>query len=118
MSSYQFVVAPLRAVGEVVSPFCIRTALALKELIGLAYAKSRREPERIVRVVVVDCAVGVHIHEIVGVARIRGTEPPISGEAGIRPKSKRGGSGLSAFVAPLDFGNLRDFVGNHTDPLF
>ena len=79
MSSYKFVVAPLWAVGEVVSPFCIRTALALKELIGLAYAKSRREPERIVRVVVVDCAVGVHIHEIVGVARIRGTEPPISG---------------------------------------
>lgn len=82
MSSYKFVVAPLRAVGEVVSPFCIRTALALKELIGLAYAKSRREPERIVRVVVVDCAVGIHIHEIVGVARIRGTEPPIIGEAG------------------------------------
>ena len=35
----------------------------------------------IVRVVVVDCAVGVHIHEIVGVARIRRTEPPISGDA-------------------------------------
>ena len=43
--------------------------------------KAGREAERIVRVVVVDCAVGVHIHEIVGVARIRGTEPPISGDA-------------------------------------
>lgn len=82
MSSYKFVVAPLLAVGEVVSPFCIRTALALKELIGLAYAKSRREPERIVRVVVVDATARIHIHEIVGVGGIRGTEPPVSGIAG------------------------------------
>ena len=43
--------------------------------------KSGREAEGIVRVVVVDCPVGVHIHEIVGVARIWGTEPPISGDA-------------------------------------
>ena len=43
--------------------------------------KAGREAEGIVRVVVVDCPVGVHIHEIVGVARIRRTEPPISGDA-------------------------------------
>ena len=42
--------------------------------------KAGREAEGIVRVVVVDCPVGVHIHEIVGVARIRRTEPPISGD--------------------------------------
>ena len=43
------------------------------------YAKARREPERSVRVVADDCAAGVHIHENVGVARKRGTEPPKSG---------------------------------------
>ena len=43
--------------------------------------KSGRKAIRVVGIVVVDRAVGVHIHEIVGVARIRGTEPPIGGDA-------------------------------------
>ena len=59
------------------------TARGREELFGLPRVdiKSGREAEGIVRVVVVDCPVGVHIHEIVGVARIRRTEPPISGDA-------------------------------------
>ena len=43
--------------------------------------KSGRKAIRVVGIVVVDRAVSVHIHEIVGVARIRGTEPPIGGDA-------------------------------------
>lgn len=73
------------AVGGVVFPFCKGAALTRFELFGLAHAKSRRERERIVRVVVVDRAVCVHIHEIVGVATIRRTEPPINGDTGYGP---------------------------------
>ena len=54
----------------------LRAQVSISEL----YAKAGREADGIVRVVVVDCPVGVHIHEIVGVARIRRTEPPISGD--------------------------------------
>ena len=65
------------------SPFIWGLLSLSEELFGLPRVdiKSGREAEGIVRVVVVDCPVGVHIHEIVGVARIRGTEPPISGDA-------------------------------------
>ena len=70
------------------------------------------------RGVEVDCAAGVHTHESVGVARIRGTEPPKSG-------------GTRAVVLVLDFaipgriiGVLRLFVllvrvsvGNATENL-
>ena len=44
-----------------------------------SYPKAGRAAAGISRLVVVDCAVGVHKHEIVGAARTRGTEPPISG---------------------------------------
>ena len=44
-----------------------------------SYAKAGREADGTVRVAVVDCAAGDHIHETAGVARIRGTEPPING---------------------------------------
>ena len=71
------------AVREVIFPFYMGLLSLREELFGLPRVdiKSGREAEGIVRVVVVDCPVGVHIHEIVGVARIRGTEPPISGDA-------------------------------------
>ena len=42
------------------------------------YAKAWCEAEGIIRVVVVDCPVSVHIYEIVGVSRTRRTEPPYS----------------------------------------
>ena len=63
------------------SPFIWGLLSLREELFGLPRVdiKSGREAEG--TVVVVDCPVGVHIHEIVGVARIRGTEPPISGDA-------------------------------------
>ena len=63
------------------SPFIWGLLSLREELFGLPRVdiKSGREAEGIVRVVV-DCPVGVHIHEIVGVARIRRTEPPISGD--------------------------------------
>ena len=53
----------------------LRAQVSISEL----YAKAGREAEGSVRVVAADCAAGVHNHEIVGVARTRGTEPPISG---------------------------------------
>ena len=53
----------------------LRAQVSISEL----YAKAGREAEGIVRAGVVDCPVGVHDHEIVGVARTRRTEPPISG---------------------------------------
>lgn len=53
----------------------LRAQVSISEL----YAKAGREAEGKVRGVVVDCAVGVHIHEIGGGARTRGTEPPKSG---------------------------------------
>ena len=53
----------------------LRAQVSISEL----YAKAGREAEGIGRGAVVDCPVGVHIHETAGVARIRGTEPPISG---------------------------------------
>ena len=60
------------------------SAFTLSGLFGLPHihTKSGRKAIRIVRVVVVDRAVGVHIHEVSGVARIRGTEPPIDGDTG------------------------------------
>lgn len=42
----------------------------------------RRQPIGIVRVVIVRAAVRIHIAKIVRVARIHGTEPPISGGTG------------------------------------
>lgn len=53
-------------------------------LFGLPHihTKSGRKAIRVIGVVVVDRAVGVHIHEIVGVGGIRGTEPPINGDTG------------------------------------
>ena len=64
------------------SPFIWGLLSLREELFDLPRVdiKSGREAEGIVRIVVVDCPVGVHIHEIVGVARIRRTEPPISGD--------------------------------------
>ena len=68
------------AVRGVIFPFCIGTAFACR-LIGLPYVhtKSGGKAIRVVRVVVVDRAVSIHIHEIRGFAGIRGTEPPING---------------------------------------
>ena len=51
----------------------LRAQVSISEL----YAKAGREAEGIVRVGVVDCPVGAHTHEKVGVARKRRTEPPI-----------------------------------------
>ena len=92
----------------------LRAQVSISEL----YAKAWRESEGKVRVVAGDCAVGVHTHEKVGVARTRGTEPPNSG-------------GTRAVVLVLDFaipggiiGVLRLFVllvrvsvGNATENL-
>ena len=65
------------------SPFIWGLLSLREELFGLPRVniKSGRDTIRITRVVVVDRAVVVHIHEVRGVARIRGTEPPIDGEA-------------------------------------
>ena len=95
------------------------SAFTLAGLFGLPHihTKSGRKAIRVIGVVVVDRAVGVHIHEIVGVAGIRGTEPPINGDTGYNLITQSGAA-LSVFVALLDFGDLRDFVGNVTDPLF
>lgn len=92
----------------------LRAQVSISEL----YAKAGREADGIGRVEVVDCPVGVHTHETVGVARKRGTEPPKSG-------------GTRAVVLVLDFaipggiiGVLRLFVllvrvsvGNATENL-
>ena len=47
--------------------------------IRTSYAKAGREAEGIVRAGVGDYADGAHTHEIAGAARMRGTEPPMSG---------------------------------------
>ena len=65
-------------------PFIWGLLSLILELFGLPheYTKSGGNAIRIARVVV-DAAVSVHIHEVGGVARIRGTEPPIDGDYGI-----------------------------------
>ena len=63
-----------------------------------SYAKAGREAEGIIRDVAVDRAVGVHTHEIGGVARTRGTEPPKSG-------------GTRAVVLVLDFAIPGGIIG-------
>ena len=67
--------------------------------IRTSYAKAGREAEGSARADVVDCAVGVqHTHETGGVARNRGTEPPISG-------------GTRAVVLVLDFAIPGGIIG-------
>ena len=91
--------------------------MPLARLIGLACAKSRGDAVGIVGIVVVDVAVVVHINEVSGVAAVRRAEPPVDGAAGCG-LSQTVRRGLSGLVAPLDFRDLRDFVGYHAYPRF
>lgn len=59
------------------SPLNLGVAFASATCASPMCFRSRRDPEGIVRIVVVIAPVRVHIAEIVAVARIHGTQPPI-----------------------------------------
>lgn len=83
-------------------PFVWGLLLPVSGLIGLPHihTKSGGKAIGIVRVVVVDRAVCIHINKVSGVGGIRGTQPPIDGCTGYNPNHT---ARLPCFVAPFDF---------------